>query len=511
MGEHDENKPDLSAGVAISSIPEGSILAGMVGEESVLLTRAGDEVRAFAGKCTHLGAPLEEGLCVDGEIRCPWHHARFDLRTGEALAAPAFDALQPWDVERRGDLVVVTRPAPTPNLACRAFEGHSDVGMVIVGGGAAGYAAAHALRQRGHEGSVTMISGEASEPYDRTLLTKDYLDGKFGDDHLPIARTSLGMLNVTFIGGCPVDSIDAAARHVHLADGRSLPYTKLLLATGAEPKRLDVPGADLPHVCLLRSLADCRAIMARLDPGASVAVVGSSFIGLEAAASIRSRGFDVVVVTPEIEPMAKILGQDLARAILSTHTKKGVTFRTGSTVEAITPLAVHLKGGTSVPADLVVVGIGVEPRVDLARQAGLRVDNGVIVDRLLRTSEPDIYAAGDIANWPDARTGMPIRVEHWAVAERQGQTAAANMLGEETPFSDVPFFWSKHFDMSFRYVGHADSWDEAVVEGDLGHRKALIRYRKNGRELAVATVGEDFAAMEIERRMEDLFIARPAG
>lgn len=503
MGELGSGKPDLAAGIPADAVPEGGVLAGMVGDESVLLTREGDEIRAFGGKCTHLGAPLGEGLCVAGEIRCPWHHARFDLRSGEAVAAPAFDALQRWAVEHRGDLVVVTGPVPNPTLDHRTFEGHSEAGIVIVGGGAAGYAAAHALRQRGHEGPVTMISDEASEPYDRTLLTKDYLDGKFGDDRLPIARTSLAARNVTFIGEVPVESIDPAARLVRLADGRTLPYTKLLLATGAEPKRLAVPGAELPHVCLLRSLADCRAIMGRLKPGAKVAVIGGSFIGLEAAASIRSRNFDVVVVTPETEPMDKILGPDLARAILATHTQKGVTFRTGSTVEAITSEAVHIAGGTSVPADVVVVGIGVEPRVSLARQAGLKVGNGVIVDRLLRTSDPDIYAAGDIACWPDARTGHPIRVEHWVVAERQGQTAAANMLGEETPFTDVPFFWSKHFDMSFRYMGHAEDWDEAAVEGDLEARKALIRYRKDGRELAVATVGQDLEALRIARRMEN--------
>lgn len=495
-------KPDFSQGIPLNAIADGGMLAGTVGAEPVLLVRTGGKVRAFGGSCTHLGAPLGEGLCTQGTIRCPWHHARFDAATGEAVGAPAFDPLPAWIVEQTGNRVFVTGPAERRTLPVRTFEGHSEPGIVIIGGGAAGFAAAHALRERGHEGPVTVVSTDTDPPYDRTLLTKDYLDGKFGAERLPICSTGLQALGVTFIGGSRVVAIDRTGRQLELADGRRLPYKRLLLATGAEPNRLDVPGAHLPHVRLLRTLSDCRALLARLTPGTRIVVIGSSFIGLEAAASLRSRGFEVTVVTPEAKPMAKLLGSDLSRAILSIHTRKGVVFRLNGTVTRIDDEAVHLRDGSHVPADLVVVGIGVTPRTELAEEAGLHVDEGVVVDRFMRTSDPDIYAAGDIARWPDGHSGRQIRVEHWMVAERQGQTAARNMMGEEVCFTDVPFFWSKHFDFSFRYVGHTDSWDEANVEGDLDGGKAMVRYFKAGQQLAVATVGDDLTSLEVERTME---------
>ena len=501
--DQDRPKPDFAAGVPFASIPEGGIHAGVVDDEPVLLTRFGDDIRAYGGKCTHLGAPLERGLVSDGAIRCPWHHACFDLRSGRATAAPAFDALPTWVVERRGEHVFVSKESdltatPPPNI-----QGHSQAGLVILGGGAAGYAAAHELRALGFEEPVTMVSADPAAPYDRTLLTKDYLDGKVNKDRLSIARTTLDELGVTFLAGTTADSIDRAAKQLHLSNGHTLPYTKLLLATGAEPNRLDVPGADLPHVHLLRSLADCEAILAALQPGRRVVVIGSSFIGLEAAASIRSRGFDVTVVTPDEAPMAKILGLDMAGAILAVHAAEGVVVRTEQKVAFISSHSVHLADGTSLPADLVVVGIGVTPRVAVAEAAGLTVDKGVVVDHFLATSDPDIYAAGDIARWPDPHSGQRIRVEHWVVAERQGQVAARNMVGGAEPYTVIPFFWSKHFDFSFRYVGHAESWDDIVVEGDLAAKQAIVRYRKDGRELAVATVERDLEALTIERAMQE--------
>jgi apoptosis-inducing factor 3 len=375
-------------------------------------------------------------------------------------------------------------------------------GFVVVGGGAAAYAAAVALRRKGVPDRVLVVSDDTHEPYDRTLLTKDYLDGKFGDDHLPIARASLADLGVEVLMGVAVTAIHRADKEIALSDGRRLPYRKLLLATGSEPARLDVPGADLPQVGVLRSVDDCRALLRRLDSARSIVVVGSSFIGLEAAASLRSRDLDVTVVTPEDAPMAKKIGRELSDAIVSVHQAKGVRFRLGAGVARIDPGAVTLEDGCVLPADAVVVGIGVKPRTELAEAAGLAVENGVTVDAQLRTSDPDIYAAGDIARWPDPHSGQSIRVEHWVVAERQGAVAAANMAGGSVAFTDVPFFWSKHFDFSFRYVGHAEAWDAIEVEGELAARRAVLSYRKGGQTLAVATVGQDLRALEIARDME---------
>lgn len=500
MDDDSEEAPDLARGVAVSAVPDGGILAGKVGKEDVLLFRSGDEIRAVGATCTHLGAPLAEGL-VDGDsIRCPWHHACFSLRSGEALRAPAFDPLACWKVERQGDRVRVAGRIESAPQA-RPVHRRGDP-VVIVGGGAAGFAAADGLLRGGCGSEVVMLSADTAEPYDRTLLTKDYLDGQFGDEELPISERSLTERGVRLELGTKVEAVDAEARQLRLADGGLLPFGRLMLATGAEPKRLDVPGAELPHVHLLRSLADCRAIVAKLDAKPRIAVLGGSFIGLEAAASLRDRELEVQVVAPEKEPMARQFGAELSRLIVDTHRRHGVTLHLGRKPARIEVDAVILDDGSRVPADLVLVGIGVTPRTRLAEQAGLEVDGGVIVDGSLRTSHPQIWAVGDIARWPDPYSGRRIRVEHWAVAERQGRHAAAAMLGETAPFDAVPFFWTKHFDLGIRYLGHADEWDELAVEGDVMAKDALVRFRAGGRDLAIATVGRDLESLQEELAME---------
>ena len=374
--------------------------------------------------------------------------------------------------------------------------------MAIVGGGAAGFAAADAIRKLGWRGRVTVFSEEGEQPYDRTLLTKDYLEGAFGDDRLHIARHSLADLGVDFEGEARVQQIDPGNRRLRLANGDERPYEKLLLATGAAPRRLDVPGGDLPHVMVLRSLQDCRRILAKVTSGARVAMVGGSFIAMEAAASLSGRGLSVDVIAPEEHPLEKVFGRELSDLVLEAHARKGVRLHLGAKVARIEDKQVALQGGERIDADLVVVGIGVEPRLQLAEAAGLALDRGVLVNSRLQTSDPDIFAAGDIARWPDPHSGENIRVEHWVVAERQGQVAAANMLGAAEAFTMVPFFWTKHFDLSIRYVGHAETWDETLVEGDLAHRNGLVRFRHAGRDLAVATVERDQDSLRAELTME---------
>jgi NADPH-dependent 2,4-dienoyl-CoA reductase/sulfur reductase-like enzyme len=379
--------------------------------------------------------------------------------------------------------------------------------MVIIGGGAAGFAAADAIRKLGWAGSITMFSEEGEQPYDRTLLTKDYLEGSFGDDRLPIARHSLGDLGVDFEVET-VQHIEPDNKRVHLGNGDQRPYTKLLLATGAAPRRPDTPGGDLPHVMVLRSLQDCRRILANVVSGARVAVIGGSFIAMEAAASLAGRGLSVDVISPEEHPLEKVFGRELSDLVLEAHSQKGVCLHLGSKVARIENKQIILQGGERIEAEIVVVGIGVEPRLQLAEAAGLRLDRGVLVNSHLQTSDPNIFAAGDIARWPDPHTGEAIRVEHWVVAERQGQIAAANMLGRDQIFSMVPFFWTKHFDLSIRYVGHAEKWDETLIEGQLAHRDCLVRFRRGGRDLAVATVGRDKQSLAAEMEMEGRFQRR---
>src|SRR5262249_51376058 len=277
-----------------------------------------------------------------------------------------------------------------------------------------------------------------------------------------------------------VASIDPRGRSISLADGKSLPFDKLLLATGAEPIRLDIPGANFPHVFVLRSLADSRAIIERAKTAKRAVVLGASFIGLEAAAALRAREIEVHVAAPERAPLERIFGSEMAQFVRLLHEEHGVTFHMEQKATAIDNTRVRLESGQTLEADLVIVGIGVRPRTALAERAGLQIDRGVTVNEYLQTSAPDIYAAGDIARWPDAYSGSPLRIEHWVVAERQGQTAARNMLGAGEKFTQVPFFWSQHYDVPINYVGHAEKWDDLAVEGDIAGRDCVLRYRRGG-------------------------------
>ena len=493
--------PDLSRGVTLSDFA-GQMLLGHVGDEEVLLVRSGSEILAIDAHCSHYHGPLADGV-VDGEhIRCPWHHACFDLRTGEATHAPAFNPLAVWKVERDGDRIVVRekRDQPKPRL-----KGVVDAPsrIVIVGGGAAGFAAAEMLRRQDYRGSIVMLSQEASSPVDRPNLSKDYLAGSAPEDWMPLRPDDFYReADIDLRLGVEVTSIDTKAKQVLLAGGESIPYDRLLLATGAEPVKLPIPGADQPHVHLLRSLADSRAIIASAKDARRAVVIGASFIGLEVAASLRAREIEVHVVGLEQRPMERVLGAQMGDFVRALHEEHGVIFHLGDTVTSIDGKRATLKSGGVIEADLVVIGVGVRPRLSLAEKCGLAVDRGVTVNAYLETSIPGIYAAGDIARWPDKHSGQNIRVEHWVVAERQGQTAARNMLGQREAFDDVPFFWSQHYDVPINYVGHAEKWDDIKVDGDIGARDCLVRYISGGRVLAVASIYRDVASLEAEIAME---------
>ncbi len=502
-GQPQASGPDLTQGIFLAELADGGMLVGHVGDEAVLLARRGDEVFAIGATCTHYGGPLAEGLLVEDTVRCPWHHACFSLRTGEALRPPALNPLPCWGVDRQGDRVVVRekaavvpKPAPLPVGAPRS--------VVIVGGGAAGNMAAETLRREGYAGSVVMISADADAPYDRPNLSKDYLAGTAPEDWIPLRSPEFYRNHdIALRLGARAAAIDPTRRVVRLADDSNQPYDALLIATGAEPVRLNIPGGELPHVHYLRSLADSRAIIKQTGVARRAVVVGASFIGLEVAASLRARNIEVRVVAPETVPMASVLGDELGRLVRTIHEDNGVRFHLGATVAAIDETTVTLSTGEALPADLVVIGIGVTPALRLAETAGLAVDGGIVVDAYLETSVPGVFAAGDVARWPDPHSGERIRIEHWVVAERQGQTAARNMLGRRQPFDAVPFFWSMHYDMPILYVGHAAGWDDVDIDGRIQARDCRVRFRKAGRTVAVATVGRDLdnllAEVELER------------
>jgi apoptosis-inducing factor 3 len=493
--------PDLTQGVALSDLVNGR-LVGHVGGDDVLLVQIGADLFAIGAHCSHYHGPLADGIVVGGTVRCPWHHACFDLRSGEALRAPALSPVGCWKVERRDGRIFVREKLAQPEPR-RAAVTDAPRRIVIVGGGASGFAAAEMLRRRGYDGGIVMLSADSAAPVDRPNLSKDYLAGSAPEEWVPLRPDAFYADNrIELHLETEVTGIDVKTREVATAGGETFPYDRLLLATGAEPVRLPIPGADQPHVHTLRTLADSRAIIGLAKTAHHAVVIGASFIGLEAAAALRTRGLEVHVAALEARLMERVLGAEIGDFLLALHEQHGVIFHLQDTVTAIDGKRATLKSGGTLDADLVVVGVGVRPRLALAEKAGLAMDRGVTVNAYLETSAPGIYAAGDIARWPDPHSGQNIRVEHWVVAERQGQTAALNMLGQQQRFDAVPFFWSQHYDVPINYVGHAEQWDEIAIDGDIKAKDCLLRYKKGGRTLAVASIFRDVESLKAELAME---------
>jgi apoptosis-inducing factor 3 len=495
--------PDLAQGIASEKLPDRGRLIGHVGEGEVLLLRRGPEIFAIGAHCTHYQGPLAEGF-VDGHtIRCPWHHACFDLRTGEALHAPAFSPAGSWSVEERDGKIVVGQKRLQPASKRHAGAEGRPGEIVIVGGGAAGFAAAETLRREGYEGRLVMLTRDDTGPVDRPNLSKDYLAGCAPEEWVPLKPASFyAEHGIELQLDADANEIDIRTQRVVLADGREVHYDRLLLATGAEPVRLSIPGAGARDILTLRSLADCQAIIERAASARRVLVLGASFIGLEVAAALRARNLEVHVAAPAPIPMERVLGPELGGFVRSLHEEHGVIFHLEDVATSIEQGKVNLKRGGTVEADFVVAGAGVRPRLELAEKAGLRLDRGVAANAYLETSVPGIFAAGDIARWPDPHSGENIRVEHWVVAERQGQTAARNMLGHGEKFTAVPFFWSQHYDVPINYVGHAEKWDEIAIVGDIAAKDCLVKYSYKGRLRAVASIFRDLASLEAELMME---------
>ncbi|MCY1352250.1 3-phenylpropionate/cinnamic acid dioxygenase ferredoxin--NAD(+) reductase component [compost metagenome] len=493
--------PDLTKGVPLSSVPATGVLAGHVDGNPVLLVRMDDGFHAVNGLCTHYGAPLADGLVVDDEIRCPWHHACFSLRTGAALRAPAFAALGTLRVEIVGETVFV-RGAETKALPSHPGALPNQPGRIlIVGGGAAGFAAAERLRELGYSGALSMLSADVSAPYDRPNLSKDYLAGTAPEDWIPLQGPEFyADREIDLRLGCDVTAINTDAREVLTGSGERLAYDVLLIATGAEPRRLPIPGFDLPNVFMLRSLADARSIIEASQGATSVALIGAGFIGMEAAAALRARGLQVHVVAPEDVPLERVLGLEVGGFLTGLHQEQGVVFHLRSVAKGFDGKTLTLADDTRIAADLLIVGAGVAPRTELAVTAGMAVQDGILVDPCLETSVAGHFAAGDVARY---RYGADlIRVEHWVHAQRQGQAAAANMLGAGRAFTDVPYFWTHHYGLDIRYTGYAHGWDEVRIDGALAQRDFTARYFRAGALVAAASVGRDLENLTIEATLQ---------
>jgi NADPH-dependent 2,4-dienoyl-CoA reductase/sulfur reductase-like enzyme/nitrite reductase/ring-hydroxylating ferredoxin subunit len=497
---------DLKDGIASELLADGAIVKGHVGDQEVILVRRGKNYFAVGAACTHYHGPLANGLIVDDSIRCPLHHACFSLRTGEALCAPALDPISIWRVEvALGKVYVQERlDPPKPTIGSVGLPlGKAPASVVIVGGGAAGLAAADMLRREGYSGPVTMISADDAAPYDRPNVSKDFLAGTAPEEWMPLrdAHYYAGR-QIDLMLNERVTSIDAMRRIVRLANGRQVGYGALLLATGADPVRLPIPATAGARIFYLRTISDGRAILAAAKAAKAAVVVGASFIGLEVAASLRARGIEVHVVGLERVPLGRVLGPNVGTFVRELHESHGVTFHLGTSVSRVEGKRVTLNDGSTLEGDFVVLGVGVRPAIVLAEQAGLAIDRGITVNEYLETSAPGVFAAGDIARYPDPHSGDRIRVEHWVVAQRQGQAAARNILGAGQPFAAVPFFWSQHYDVVINYVGHAESFDTAVIDGALGSHDCAITYRRGERTLAVATISRDLQSLQAERMLE---------
>jgi NADPH-dependent 2,4-dienoyl-CoA reductase/sulfur reductase-like enzyme/nitrite reductase/ring-hydroxylating ferredoxin subunit len=480
-------------------------LLGHVQDELVILVRRGAEVFAIGATCSHYGGPLADGLVVDDTVRCPWHHACFSLRTGEALAAPALSPVAGYETVQRTGQVFVTRRRAKPGSVRRVTrpETAAPRSVAIVGAGAAGNSAADELRHLGFAGDITLIDRDQEAPYDRPNLSKDYLAGSVQEEQLPLHPSAYyEERRVELVRGRQVTALDVDRKRLTFDDGATREFGAIVLATGADPVRLAMSGEPGPPMHYLRTLADSRAIIKSAEGARRAVVVGASFIGLEVAASLRARKIEVHVVAPDRRPLARVLGPELGDFVRGLHEQHGVVFHLGEKVSGLTRGGVVLQGGERLDADFIVAGVGVRPATTLAEQAGLRVENGIVVDAHLETATKGVFAVGDAARWPNPRGGGLVRIEHWVLAQRQGQAVASTIVGERTPFTDVPFFWSQHYDISINYVGHAERWETIEIDGSLEQHDGSVRYRAKGRVLAVASIFRDRDNLEAELAME---------
>jgi NADPH-dependent 2,4-dienoyl-CoA reductase/sulfur reductase-like enzyme/nitrite reductase/ring-hydroxylating ferredoxin subunit len=476
---------------ALEELPVGGMRAVQISGENILLTRDADAVHAVGATCPHAGGPLAEGVRHAGGITCPWHKARFCLRTGAVLDPPAVDPLPRFAVRIDGTRVLVTLPAvrpPEPSLAAdrRCF--------VIVGAGAAGAVAAQTLRESGFGGRVIMCDRDNRVPYDRTILSKYFISGERGGEKSPLQTQEFYRQHRIERRTAEVVQIDPRARRITCGGGSVLDYDAALLATGGVPRRPSIQGATLGNIFLLRSRADADAILAQAERSERAVVLGASFIGMEVAASLRERGLGVTVVGKEKVPFEKQLGARVGAVLLGLHERRGVVFRLGTGIAGFEGgpdvKCVVLENGERIAAELAVLGLGVTPATSYLSDLPRNEDGSVTVDANLRIAD-GLYAAGDIARFPHQGDGVPIRVEHWRVAEQHGRAAALNMAGQAVRYEAVPVFWTIQYMKRLDYIGHATDWDEIVMHGDPGKPEFLAYYVKDGRVMAAAGLDRD--------------------
>ena len=496
-------------------LADGEMKEVKAGGAKVLLVRRGETFYAVGAVCPHYGAPLSKGIVCENRIVCPWHKSVFSLESGDVLEPPSPDGLPRFAVRVDGGDVIVNVPAdaldkaPPPPMPAGPVDGRT---LVVLGAGAAGRAAAETLRgEAGFTGRVVMVGREAMPPYDRTQLSKSVLTGKKEVDDLPIRPAAFYDDRQIERVVDKVAAVDTTAKRIEFdGGGPPLEYDALLLAPGGTPRTLGVPGEDAKNVLTLRTADDAKKLVTAADDGdgwvvsGRVVVVGNGFIGLETAANLTTRGLKVTLVSDDELPLKKIMGEAVGRRIRSMHEGKGVEFVVGEVasfkIQDGRATAATLKDGTDLKGDLFVVGIGVTPATDIVKGIDRRKDGGITVDDHLRAAE-GVYAAGDVAAFPDPQTGDTIRVEHWRIAEQHGRVAALNMAGGDVAFDAVPYFWSNQFDARLDYVGHAESFDDVIETGDVEGGPFVAFYVRGGRVLAASAMKRDEQTMALLERM----------
>jgi len=496
-------------------LSNGDLRRVTVGDTPILLARFEDNFYALGAVCSHSGAPLDQGLMHDGRIVCPWHMASYAVQTGQQCEPPGLDDLTRYPLMVDGANIIVevpddASPHHIPAMTTHHPETDGRV-FAILGAGIAGQSAAETLRKEGFAGRIVMITADAENPYKRTALSKGYLQGNAVDD-LPKLRSEsfFAAHGIEVWRDRLVTAVKPYEHSITFADGEVLNYHQLLLASGGRARQLQVPGADLDNVFTLHKAEEAAQILASSQAAQRAVVIGSSFIAMEVAASLSQSGLAVTVVSPEAVPFEKVFGSVIGHRLQVMHEEQGVEFRLGHKAtefaghQAVE--AVMLDNGDRIPTDLVVVGIGIEPATDFIEAMKLHPgDHSVVVDAYLRAAE-SVFAAGDVARYPDPRSGSEIRIEHWRLAAQHGRIAARNMLGQAIPFKSVPFFWTKQFSMNLHYVGHADTWDEVVIHGDLEAGQFMAFYIEADQILAALANGytQELIAIAELMRLGDL-------
>ncbi|MED7666065.1 FAD-dependent oxidoreductase [Pseudomonas moraviensis subsp. stanleyae] len=484
-----------------ADVPQDRGLQVEIGDCKIVLLRANAELRAFQGLCPHAGAPLAEGALCHGRLICPWHKAAYRAEDGGLCEPPSLDSLRRYPLELRGEEIWVDdQPLPDPHTP----PADDPRTFVVVGAGAAGTACAAALREKGFGGRVVLVDGESDAGYDRTVLSKFVLAGEMSPKEVPPLRDE-AFYQAQRIERVQseVSALDAPGKTLHLDNGAILRYDAAVLATGGAPNPLKLPGAELANVFVLRSKAQAEQIINAAQPGQRAVIIGDSFIALECASALREYGLDVTVLARHAIAFAKQFGEAVGKAIRALHEEHGVKFISEHEATEIfgedKVEGVLLDNGLRLAADLVLAGVGVHPATEAFESLPKEEDQSLRVDDGMRVTD-GLWAIGDIATFP--LSGQPTRIEHWRLAQQHARIAAANMLGGEEHYLDVPFFWTYHFGKNYDYLGHAAEWDEVEFSGEPEKPPFIGLFAKGGIVVAAVACDKQRAMALLAERMK---------